>query len=58
MTDIFRCKDEMPARKENEVRSSAMVRDETPYDTPLLSGEQKWPNDVQSVMRPRRGHAY
>lgn len=46
----------MPPKK--EVVSVAMVREETPYGVPRMSGEEKWPNAVENVVRPRRGHGY
>ena len=57
MTDLFKCKDDMPPTK--EVVSTAMVREETPVGTPVMSGEWKRPNlEVEHVVRPRRGHGY
>jgi hypothetical protein len=56
MADIFKSPETMPPMK--EVVSTAMVRNETPIGTPRMSGEEKWPNDVQNVIRPRRGHGY
>jgi hypothetical protein len=57
MTDIFKSKETMPPGKEDTV-STAMDRSETPMSVPILSGERKWPNAVQNVIRPRRGHGY
>jgi hypothetical protein len=58
VTDIFKDKTPMPPGKESMVVSTAMCREETPIGTPVLSGEVKYPNDVERVSRPRRGHAY
>ena len=55
MTDIFKCKDEMPSKYENT--ATAMVREDTLPGTPLLSGEQHLSGrSVEHVARPRRGH--
>jgi hypothetical protein len=57
MTDIFKCKDEMPFKYENT--ATAMVREDTLPGTPLLSGEQHLSGrSVEHVARPRKGHAY
>jgi hypothetical protein len=57
MTDLFQCKETMPPVKETV--SVAMVREETPLGTPVLSGEWKRPNlAVENTTRPRKGHAY
>lgn len=57
MTDIFKCKDQMPPAKETV--SVAMDRSETPMSVPILSGERHWPDrNVENIKRPRRGHGY
>jgi hypothetical protein len=56
MTDLFKCKDEMPPKYENT--AIAMVREDTLPGTPILSGERFLPGrSVEHVERPRRGHA-
>jgi len=58
MGNCFEDKTPFPSGKESEVVSTAMVRSETPIGTPKLSGEEKWPRDVNNLVRPRRGHGY
>lgn len=47
-TNIFRCKDEMPASTEGVVRTHMTATESASYAAPL-PGQRKFPNDVLSV---------
>ena len=57
MTDIFKCKDEMPPKDNSpDVVRSALTMPEARVN--MQNANTKLDHDVKSVERPRFGHGY